>query len=236
MAILIFLSIALLSLDNVSATVETSNVTSSNITTNSNDTNNITATTNSVSTFSAKSTVNNTAPTIKSVDPAFKAANVPVNKTIKVTFSESIKTGTGWIELKDSNGKAVSFTKSISGSVLTIKPTSNLTPGTTYTLSIHTGSLTDLSGTPVALYKSTFTTTDGTAPTIKSVDPAFKAVYVPVNKTIKVTFSESIKIGNGWIELKDSNGKAVSFTKSISGSVLTIKPTSNLTPGTTYTL
>ena len=236
LAILIFLSIALLSLDNVSATVETSNITSSNITTNSNDTSNITATTSSVSMFSTKSTVNSTAPTIKSVDPAFKAVNVPVNKVIKITFSESIKTGTGWIELKDSNGKAVSFTKSISGSVLTITPTSNLTPGTTYTLNIHTGSLTDLSGTPVVLCGSTFTTTDGTAPTIKSVDPAFKAVNVSVNKTIKVTFSESIKIGNGWIEFKDSNGKVISFTKSISGSVLTITPTSNLTPETTYTL
>ena len=231
LAVLIFLSIASLSLNGASATSETSNTTSSNITTNS--TANLTAT---ASSFSALSTADNTVPTVKSIDPSSKAVNVAVNKTIKVTFSESIKTGTGWIELKDSNGKTVSFTKSISGNVLTIKPTSNLTKGTTYTLTIHTGSLTDLSGNPVALYGSTFTTTDGVAPTVKSVDPSSKAVNVAVNKTIKVTFSESIKTGTGWIELKDSNGKTVSFTKSISGSVLTITPTSGLTSGLTYTL
>jgi len=236
LVVLIFLSITLLSLDNVSATSGTVNVTSSNIT-NSNDTTNLTDT-NSVSMVKSQSisTADNTAPTVKSVDPANKAVTVPVSKTIKVTFSESIKTGTGWIELKDSNGKAVSFTKSISGSVLTITPTSSLTKGTLYNLIIHTGSLTDLTGNNVSLTTSTFTTTDGTVPTIKSVDPSSKAVNVAVNKTIKVTFSESIKAGSYWIELKDSNGKAVSFTKSISGSVLTITPTSSLTPGTTYTL
>ena len=229
LAVLIFLSIASLSLNSVSATSETSNTTNSNITTN--NTANLTA-----SSVSAFSTADNTAPTVKSVDPSSKAVNVAVNKTIKVTFSESIKTGSGWIELKDSSGKAVSFTKSISGSVLTITPTSSLTKGTLYTLIIHTGSLKDLTGNNVSLATSTFTTTDGTTPTVKIVDPTNKATNVAVNKVIKVTFSESIKAGNYWIELKDSSGKAVSFTKSISGSVLTITPASNLTSGTTYTL
>ena len=226
LAILIFLSIALLSLDNVSATVSTANTTSSNITNNSNST---------VSLMAATSTADKTAPTIKSVDPANNAVNVSVNKTIKITFNESVKAGNNWIELKDSSGKAVSFTKSINGSVLTITPTSSLAKGTRYTLTLHTGSLTDLSGNKIALCGSTFTT-DGTAPTIKSVDPTNKATNVSVNKTIKVTFSESIKNGTGWIELKDSAGNAVSFTQSIIGSVLTVIPTSNLTSGTTYTL
>ena len=226
LAILIFLSIALLSLDNVSATVSTANTTNSNITNNSNSTASLMVTT---------STADKTAPTIKSVDPSNKAVNVSINKIIKVTFSEAIKAGNNWIELKDSSGKAVSFTKSINGSVLTVTPTSSLAKGTRYTLTLHTGSLTDLSGNKIALCGSTFTT-DGTAPIIKSVDPANKATNVAINKTIKVTFSESIKNGTGWIELKDSAGNAVSFTQSIIGSILTVIPTSNLTSGTTYTL
>ena len=232
LAILIFLSIALLSLDNVSATVSTANTTSSNITTSitSND---------SVSTFSAKSeslsTATTSAPKVTAIDPSNKAVNVPVNKVIKITFNESIKAGTNWIELKDSSGKAVSFTKSISSNTLTITPTSNLTKGVKYSLILHTGSITDLSGNPIAYYGSTFTT-DNTAPTVKSIDPSNKAVNVPVNKVIKITFNESIKAGTNWIELKDSSGKAVSFTKSISSNTLTITPTSNLTTGTIYML
>ena len=95
------------------------------------------------------------APTVTDVDPANNAVNVPTNKTIKVKFSEPIKAGSYWIELKDSTGKAVDFTKSINENVLTITPTSNL-KGTKYTLILHTGSLTDLAGNKLALYTSTF--------------------------------------------------------------------------------
>ena len=211
LATLIVFGVALLSLSNVSAANGTVNATSS------------------------ASSTDLTAPTIKSADPANKATNVAINKTIKVTFSETIKTGNYWIELKNSNGKTVSFTKSISGNTLTIKPTSNLTKATKYTIIIHTGSLTDLSGNNIALCTSTFTT-DSTAPTIKTVDPINKATNVVTSKTIKVTFSESIKKGTGYIRLKNSAGKSVSITTSISGNVLTIKPTSNLARGANYYL
>ncbi len=196
---------------------------------------NVSAANGTVNAISSASSTDLTAPTIKSADPANKATNVAVNKSIKVTFSETIKAGNYWIELKNSNGKTVALTKSISGNTLTIKPTSNLTKATKYTVIIHTGSLTDLSGNNIALCTSTFTT-DSTAPTIKTVDPPNRSTNVAVNKTIKVTFNESIKNGTGWIELKDNSGNTVSFTKSISGSVLTIKPTSNLTRGTKYTV
>jgi Transglutaminase-like enzymes, putative cysteine proteases len=177
-----------------------------------------------------------TAPTIKSTDPAGGAANIAVNKVIKVTFSESIKSGTNSIELKTSGGKSVAFTTSINGNTLTIKPKNNLTPGTQYTLLIHSGSVTDLSGNKYLYAGSTTFKTYSTAPTIKSTDPSNSAVNVAVNKVIKVTFSKSIKSGTNSIELKTSSGKSVAFTTSISGSVLTIKPKNNLTPGTQYTL
>ncbi|MCE7697386.1 MAG: Ig-like domain-containing protein, partial [Methanobacterium paludis] len=140
--------------------------------------------------------------------------NAP-NNSITVTFSEPVKLGTGWIELLDGKGKAVSFTKSINGNVLTIKPTT-LVKGAKYRLLLHTGSITDLSGNNLAGYVYSFTV-DGTAPTVKGVDPAKYAVNVAGSKVIKVTFSEAIQNGTGWIELLDSTGKAVSFTKSING-------------------
>ena len=177
-----------------------------------------------------------TAPTIKAISPANKATNVVTSKTIKVAFSESIKKGTGYIRLKNSAGKSISITTSISGNLLIIDPTSNLARGARYYLYIYSGSVTDLSGNKYAYSGSKTFKTDGTAPTIKSISPLNKTANVAVNKVIKVAFSESIKKGTGTIILKDSGGKAVAFTTSISGNVLTVKPTNNLTNGTKYYL
>jgi Uncharacterized protein conserved in bacteria len=194
------------------------------------------ATNATVNATSANSITDLTAPTIKSTDPTNKATNVVVSKVIKVTFSESIKKGTVWIDLKNSAGKNISTTTSISGNVLTITPKTNLAKGTTYTLLVHSGTVTDLSGNKYLYAGSTTFKTDGTAPTIKSTSPTNKATNIAVNKVIKVTFSESIKAGTIWVELKTSSGKSVAVTTSVSGSVLTITPASNLTEGTTYTL
>ncbi|MCE7697971.1 MAG: Ig-like domain-containing protein, partial [Methanobacterium paludis] len=155
------------------------------------------------------------------IDPANNAVNVALDKVIKVTFSESIKAGTGWIELVTSNGTVVPSSWSISGNILTVTLNSTLTKGVNYLLLIHTGSVTDLEGNKVAGYVSRFTG-DVVAPAVKSVDPANNAVNVAPDKVIKVTFSESIKAGNGWIELVTSNGTVVPSTWSINGNVLTV--------------
>jgi transglutaminase-like putative cysteine protease len=177
------------------------------------------------------------APTVKSVDPVNKAVSVAVDKVIKVTFSESIKSGSGWIELVTSNGTVVPITWSISGKVLTVTPSSSLSKGIKYLLLIHTGSVTDLTGNKVAAYVSCFTTsTDKVAPTVKAVDPVNNAVSVAVSKVIKVTFSESIKTGTGWIELVTNNGTVVPITWSINGKVLTVTPSSSLSKGIKYLL
>ena len=194
------------------------------------------ATNATVNATSSNSITDLTAPTIKSTDPTNKATNVVVSKVIKVTFSESVKKGTVWIDLKNSAGKSISTTTSISGNVLTITPKTNLAKGTTYTLLVHSGTVTDLSGNKYLYAGSTTFKTDGTAPTIKTTDPKNKATNIAVNKVIKVTFSESIKAGTIWVELKTSSGKSVAVRTSVSGSVLTITPISNLTEGTTYTL
>lgn len=185
---------------------------------------------------SYNSTADFTAPTIKNTDPSNKATNVAVNKVIKVKFRESIKEGNGWIELKKSSGKSVAFTTSVSGNVLIIKPTTNLTKRTKYTLTMHSGCVTDLSGNRYVYTGIKTFTTDGKAPTIKYTNPKDNAVSVAVNKTIKVTFSEYIKMGSGWIEFKDSRGISAPFNASIRGKVLTVTPISNLTQGVKYAL
>ncbi|MCE7697649.1 MAG: Ig-like domain-containing protein, partial [Methanobacterium paludis] len=122
-------------------------------------TNSATSTSSTTTSSNNSSTVSDVlAPTVKAVDPVNNAVSVAVSKVIKVTFSESIKTGTGWIELVTSNGTVVPITWSINGKVLTVTPSSSLSKGIKYLLLIHTGSVTDLAGNKVAGYVSRFTT------------------------------------------------------------------------------
>ena len=62
------------------------------------------------------------------------------------------------IELKKSNGTVVPFTTSINGNSLTITPAQLLANDTKYTLTLHTGSITDLAGNPLVLWSSSFIT------------------------------------------------------------------------------
>jgi hypothetical protein len=104
---------------------------------------------------SAAATCNTTAPKVTAVDPANHAI-IHKSQTIKVTFNETIKAGTQYIELK--NGKVlISTKKTISGKTLSITPTTALASGYKYTLILHTGSVTDLSGNGISLFASTFT-------------------------------------------------------------------------------
>jgi len=212
LATIIVFSLAMISISSISAADATLNATSYN------------------------SSSDLTAPTIKSISPANKATNVATNKVIKVTFSESIKKGNGYIRLKNSAGKSISITTSISGNVLTIDPTPTLTRGAKYYLYIYSGSIKDLSGNKYVYKGSTTFKTDCTAPTIKTISPANKATNVVTSKTITVTFSESIKKGTGYIRLKNSAGKSISIKTSISGNILTINPTPTLARGAKYYL
>lgn len=105
-------------------------------------------------------------------------------KVIKVTFGEPVKAGSYWIELKDSKGKAITTTKSISGDVLTLKPGTALTKGAKYTLILHTGSVTDSMGDDMPLFTIKFTT-DFTSPAVKTVDPVNKAVMYLQQKQLR---------------------------------------------------
>lgn len=184
-----------------------------------------------VSTVSASDTVQ---PKVKSINPTNNSVNVPTYHNLTIKFTENVKTGNNYVTLKTSGGIAVPFTKKISGNTLTIKPSSNLSRGVKYVLFLHTGSLKDLSGNNLVLFKSCFTT-DNTGPKIKSIDPVKNAYNVNINKTICLKFTEAIKSGNNLIDLTKSNGSHVLFTKKITGNALFIKPQS-LSSGTKYYL
>ena len=173
-------------------------------------------------------------PKVSLLDPTNNSGNIATNKVIKVTFNEAIKAGNMVIELKNSKGTLIPITTSISGNILKINHKALLTSGK-YSLTLHTGCVTDLAGNNLAISGSSFTV-DSIAPKVKTVTPARTAIKVSTKQIIKITFSEPIKAGNMVIELKTSGGKEVKLIKTISGNTLTLKPATYLSKRVKYTI
>lgn len=196
--------------------------------------------TSTIDTQASTATVNIvTPPAVTNTDPAYNAVNVAVNKVIKITFNRAIQFGTNpWFEFKTSTGTSVPFTTSILGNVLTITPNTLLALGTKYSVILHSGSIMDMAGIAMPTPFSTVFTTTSTAPTapvVTSTDPKNNSVNIPVSKVVKFTFNKAIKLAtNPWIEFKTSTGTTKSFVASVSGSTLSLTPTTALALGTSY--
>ena len=98
-----------------------------------------------------------TPPTVASFSPLAQSTVAAVDANIVVTFSETISRGSGNIVLKTLAGVTVatydastSSNISVSGSVLTIDPTSNLLNGTAYSLEFAAGTIKDTAGNSYA--------------------------------------------------------------------------------------
>lgn len=105
-----------------------------------------------------------------------------------------------------------------------------------YILTLHTGSITDLAGNPLALWGSSFTV-DSIPPTVKTTSPANNAHGVSLTSSITIKFSENIIFGTNYSKIYVKNlttGKVVAITKAISGNILTIKQTSKRLSNDTY--
>ena len=197
-----------------------------------------------------------TAPTVSSFNPSDGATGVAVNSNITLTFSEAIQRGAGSIQLRSGSASgtvvesfdaASSSRLSISGSTLTVDPTSTLSANTQYFLTFAAGTVKDLAGNSYAGV-STYdfkTLSDTTAPTVSLFNPTDGATGVAVNSNITLTFSEAIQRGAGSIQLRSGSASgtvvesfdaASSSRLSISGSTLTVDPTSTLSANTQYFL
>ena len=98
-----------------------------------------------------------TAPTVSSFSPADDATGVALASNIVVTFSEAIARGTGTIVLKTAAGTVIETYQpasaaqiSISGSTLTLNPSTDLAYGIQYKVEFAAGSIKDLAGNSYA--------------------------------------------------------------------------------------
>ena len=176
----------------------------------------------------------NVVPTIVTSNPANNAINVGTNQVITVTFSKSITAGTRWIELKNSNGTSIPLTFSINGKVLTINHPV-LSYGK-YSLTLHTGSVTDLTGNKLAVCGFSFTV-NKIVPQVISTSPRNNAHGVSLTSPITIKFCENILAGVNYSKIYVKNlstGKIVRITKTISGNTLTIKQSHSRLANNTY--
>ncbi len=84
-------------------------------------------------------------------------------------------------------------------------------------------------------------TQDTNPPTIVSFDPSDNEVEVLLDQNLAISFNESIKLGNGSITIFDATDDSVfetidvaSSNANVSGVILTINPTNNFNPNTSY--
>ncbi|MEI6639368.1 MAG: cadherin domain-containing protein, partial [Chlorobium sp.] len=116
-------------------------------------------------------------PTVLTFNPVDASIGFPVASNIVVTFTEAIQKGTGLVEihsgsasgaLVESFDAATSLNLSVSGSVLTINPTANLTNDTHYFVTFAAGTVKDLAGNS---YSGTTTYDFTTAPPVNDFAP-----------------------------------------------------------------
>jgi methionine-rich copper-binding protein CopC len=200
-------------------------------------------------------TADTTPPVIFTLNPADEATGVAVGANLLATFSENIAIGTGNITLKnltDATQTTIAITDtaqvSISGAVLTINPTANLAGGKNYAIQIDATAIKDLANNNFAGVTDdatwNFLTADTTAPTITNRNPADNTTGVAVDANFVATFSEPIVSGTGNITIRRvSNNSTIATIAvtdttqiTISGSVLTINPTADLLPNTSYAI
>ncbi|MGB7969813.1 MAG: Ig-like domain-containing protein [Methanobacterium sp.] len=181
-------------------------------------------------------TIDTLNPIMIAVNPIKNSVNIPPNQAITVKFSKPIKDGSMWIDLYDSTGMCIPVTASINGNVLTLNHSKLLANGQC-SLTLHTGSFTDLNGDYLAICSDSFYVNNHISPKIKTTTPANNAINIPVTQIIQVGFTEGIKFNRtSSIILKNSNKIAIPYTSYITGNTLVITPNFPLAYGTTYTL
>ncbi|MBV5281866.1 MAG: Ig-like domain-containing protein [Paludibacter sp.] len=183
-------------------------------------------------------TTGEVAPTVLSTNPVNLTANVPLNKTVSVSFSKAmdpttITAATFTVRVGTTN---IVGTLNYSGTTASFNPTTDFLPNTTYVATITTGAKTGTGAALASDYSWTFSTGDFT-PAVIFTDPANLDANVAVDKAIAATFSVTMNpltISNATFTVK-AGATNVLGNVSYLGNIATFTPNSNLIAGTTYT-
>jgi hypothetical protein len=174
--------------------------------------------------------IHTTTPKVISIDPVNNSVNVPTTKTIKIKFNEPIKLGNKLIDLKNSNGIITPISTSINSNVLTIKHPKALSNGK-YTLTLHHGSITDITGNKIAQWTSKFMVGPKVGYSIQMFDTSLGGNVLAnpaINKISKTYLSNQIfqmtKQGSVILKFGNGNGPKLLITVGVHGN----EPQSNI--------
>ena len=155
-------------------------------------------------------------PDVVSVLPADNAANVPVNATLSITFSETVKAGTGKITVyRQGNATPVAVLNANQGTGLpgitaTYTLPAALPSETSLYVLIDNQAFADLANLSFAGISNperwNFTTGDINVPVVTVYSPANKAVNVPTDQELVLTFSEAVKKGADGVVTVNNGG------------------------------
>ena len=181
-------------------------------------------------------------PTVVSTFPADGDANIPINDSITVAFSEAVNAMTinaATVSLWE-GAAYVPATVAFDGvNNVVLTPIDDLSINTTYTVQVTTA-VTDLAGIPLAAPVAwSFRTgaADTVAPTITLMSPANGATLVAVNGTITAVFSEMIDPSSIVFSLMQGSALIPSSILYDSLSkMVTITPGNTLASNTMYTV
>ena len=189
-------------------------------------------------------------PAVTSTVPASGATNVPLNQKVAATFNTAMTASTitaagTFTVAKTTGGTAVAGTVTYDSASNTaiFAPTAALTASTQYTATITTAAQSAQGNALAANYVWSFTTgvsTNASAPTVISTDPANAAINVPLNQKVAATFStfmdpSTISAVGTFTLAETIGGAAVPGTVSYAGKTAVFTPTANLTASTQYT-
>ena len=186
------------------------------------------------------------APTASKFSPTDDSVQVNPSSNLVVTFNENIKAGTGNIIISDYTSVAHtiaidSSAISISDSVLSINPPSNLAIGTWYFVNIDSGAVLDIAGNAFLGIGDTttwnFKTDTISVPAVVSMSPADDATGVSISSSFDLVFDQPVTKGTGTIYIVRTSSSVPVDTTSIdvasgqvtvSDSLVTIDPSSDL--------
>ena len=184
------------------------------------------------------------APTVTATTPADAATSVTLSTSPTATFSRAMDPTTltsASATVRPQGGSPVAATVTYDAATkrVTIDPTADLAPSTTFTAQISTAAAaTDGPGLAAPVSWS-FTTTPA-PPTITATTPADTATGVAITAAPTATFSKpmnaaSLTTASATVRPQGGSALAATVTYDSANNRVTITPTANLAPSTTYT-
>jgi hypothetical protein len=177
-------------------------------------------------------------PLVIDTNPDNAATNVPLNQVITVTFNEEMNPSTiNSSSFIVTGASTIAGTLTYSGVTATFTPSVNLTPNTTYVVSITTA-VKDLRGNALQEdYLFSFSTGATLQPLVLTTSPTPNETGVVLNKVVSATFNmpmDPATINTSTFTLKQGT-TTITGVVTYSGNTALFTPNANLTANTVYT-